>query len=574
MPANARDSGMNGEIGGGEIGGRAMAGRDINELHGARDSNGTTGVQINGHIDQNDLLEYAGLNTSELLSSATLLAHDLNDLLEVNMNEIPETMIQYPSHLPPATNLVPGEESEPPSAVETEAFVKTAFDDNAVVSLIAAFDMVPGQKNYLRLFYEKYSLWIMSLAGEGSENYFGKIIIHEAQRVPFLLNAILAMTASFEFKQTSSQIDDINKKYYLNLCLKGLTTLFGENPQQRPPSRQEMDLIEPLILTSLILVTDSASTINGLWRNHLKGANDLFQRYMTSRKHSPIILLAATWFAAFEIVSVMTNPMGGSNNTPQQLDDILSPILYNDSTNISVQFGFMLPNGYNVFTGQSTAGLRLIFHFLKVNAKIRHSESQTIDSDDLAKLMRSFDEAFQSKVASISGLIEPTNCYYPKAKGLRYLPKEVCGYTDKNDQVFSWFDICCQINLRGIYLVVLTNPMYLNLPIQSRVVQDVVKKILTMCFFFNGIDFNHFSIEDSHTIINHSTNLKDRRLHMLQATFLVCGLCCVDEVDKLKVQLYLKSLIKRGAKTVENSYKKLLDYWSGHESNFDFIPYL
>lgn len=495
--------------------------------------------------------EYFEVNDA-LFSGASMLASDLNDLLAVDH----ESLLN--DSTPQSEYSVAPNDKGPIMSVEI-------FDDKPIFDLISSFDSNRNHKNYLRLFYEKYSLWLMPLSpSSGSKNFFNKIIIHQAQRVPFLLNAIFSVTAAFEYEETKSSQDDYYKKYYINLCLKGLNSVFEFN-------HKILEYIEPLILTSLLLVTDSASAINGSWRNHLQGSNNLFRQYLSIyKKNSPTILLATVWFASFEIIAVITNPMGGLIKSEEQLDDILLPTLFRDEWNLAIQLGFVLPNGYNVFLGQSSDDICLFIHFLKLSIKVSNSKNQSIESNDLVQLMAMFSKALEFQLASSDGLIEQSSPYYPKTSGMNFLPAETYGYT--NNIVFSWFDLSDKIHIRGLYLTVLTHRFYLNLPKESKVVQDVVAKMLNMCYFFDGIDFDdtHFNCEAASS----REVLHDRRLLMLHSSLLICGLCCINRKDQLKIEVYFKALIRLGARTVETSFTKLKNSWQGGDVNLDFVPYL
>lgn len=501
----------------------------------------------------------------ELFSGASNLASNLNNLLSGKFTSISDDLLNsFQDHFDHI--IEPQLQPTPPPSTKINDEV---FDDGPLISFINSFDNLENnQKNYLKLFYEKYSLWLMPLSPvSGPKNFFNKIIIQQAQKVPFLLNAIFSISASFEYEESKLSSDDYYKRTYIGLSLKGLNQVFSQKSKVS-------EYIEPLILTSLLFVTDAASTINGSWRAHLKGANDLFRQYLALyKKNSPSILLSTTWFASFEIIAVITNPVGGSINNELHLDDILSPILYKDDWNLAIQLGFVLPNGFNVFLGQSSYNVSLFIHFLKLSIKIRNSDRKSIDSDDFVMLMQLFDQALRFSLASPNGLIEPTSPYYPKTGGMNYLPHETFGY--KNNLVFSWFDLSDKIHIRGLYLTVLTNPMYLNLPSESKLVQDVVSKILEMCYFFDGIDFNvprnEFNFD---RVIKENTILNDRRLLMLHSSILICGSCCINNVDRMKIELYFRSLISLGARTVENSFNRLCLHWSGDLSKLDFVPYL
>lgn len=453
-----------------------------------------------------------------------------------------------------------------------------------IALFLAAHDGLP--KNYLRLFYFKYGLWLMPLAPAGP-NVFTTTVLATAIAVPFLTHAIMAITASFEFTQSGSTTDQYYRRHYTKLSLQGLTTAFSDK-HTRP------DQIVPLLLTSLLFVTDGA--MDGTWRAHLRGASELFRRYLSSSHHQSRVqgqggqrnmpneqqqqqqqlgqapevqgqsrhgsvvdeatvggvLVAASWFFSFEIIAVATSPGGGSIATASHLDDVLLPLTIHHA--LAVQMGLSLPDGFNIFLGLSAKTISVFVHFVKLC--VRRGSATAGSVDELLPLMALFDEAVAEPVVSKSGIISANSPFYPRPHGPRFVPDECYGYENGTGAVYSWYDLSDKVHAYGLLLRVLTDPMYWGLPTTSPVVQDVVSKMLDWCYFLPG------SLGGN--------AMPDRRMLMIHLSMMVCGSRCVRKEDTARVGEYFSRLKEMGVRTVG----RLAVVAEGEAQQGDFVPYL
>lgn len=495
---------------------------------------------------------YPGKDVDLLMNEASELAQGLNVLMLMDLNELQDLFSDS------------GLQVKFDEAVLEHTSTDELLSNDSIEMSIAAFDMIGDQKNYLRLFYEKYSLWLMSLAPAGDKNFCSKILISHALKTPFLMNAVISITASYEYFLSNDEQDFSFKKHYLNQCLKNLNQVFESNDKVA-------QYIEPLILTSLLLVTDTVATLNGAWRAHLKGANDLFKKYVGIYKPmSPTIILATTWFASFEFIAVLTNPLGGAINTQHELDDILNPVLYLNYPSLAMQSGFLLPSGYNVFLGHSSQATTLYITFVKISLKIRTSAERRIDPQDLSHLISLIHTAQQYQLISGDVVVDKENPYYPNTQGLIYMPQETYGYL--NDLVYSWYDLSDKVHVQAVYLLILTNELFLGLPRELSIVQKVVQTILGYCFFFHGIDL--VAGLDFDAVIRANPALGDRRLMMCHSLVLMAGIHSLRQVDRLKVELFFWSLHHIGVRSAKSSLEKLKKLWSGALGALDYVPYL
>lgn len=487
-----------------------------------------------------------------LVSGASDLIHDLNELMAISVDDIDRII----------------ERGSQQSSVTSGSPDVNMFDIDASIEVsIAAYDIVSNQKNYLRIFYERYSLWLMAFAPDGPENTLNKILIRHALRTPFLMNAILSITATYEFMITKDPTDESFKRAYLNSCLKHLNSVFESK-------EKTIQYIEPLILTSLLFVTDTVPALNGSWRAHLRGANDLFKKYVEIYQPiSPTIILATAWFASFEFIAVLTNPLGGAIRSQSELDDILSPVLYKENSMLAMQSGFLLPNGFNVFLGMSSQAISLYITYVKISLKIRQSSDKMIDPLDLITLMGLLNESTKYHIIAKEVIILPDNEYYPKPGGFIYMPLEAYGY--QKGIVFSWFDISDRLHIHALYLTILINKSFMGLPIESPLVQKTVKLLLSYCYFFYGIDFELNDFDYQTTIANSElSSLRDRRLLMVHSSMLLTGLCSIESIDRIKIELYFTSVLNLGTRSATRSLERLKKVWNGENEVVDYVPYL
>lgn len=487
-----------------------------------------------------------------LINDVTILAHSLNDTAMID--EFNDCTQKIHSSKISTIN------SRPPTQLH---------EDNAdkISNLIASYDVIPEHKNYLRLFFEKYSIWLFPFAS-GKNNVCYNILMSQALEFPFLLDAILSMTARYENFSTSNPVDAYYQKYYFVMCCKGFTKIFEDKTKISK-------YVEPLILTTLLLVTDSVAYMGGDWRAHLKAAHNLFCKYVDIyKKRSNSILLSTIWFAAFEILAVLSNPFGGTITSAEDFDIMMNAGVTSKDNRSGVELGLILPCGYNIFLGYSAEAISMFITFVRITLRIRQSKSQRVSSDDLCLLFSKIYEAGNYHLASEDCLIPKCNPYHPNNHTGMLLPIATYGYT--NQFIFSWFDISHKVHVDALHLKILVDKHFLNMPETSEIVQSLVKKIIDTCHFFLDIDFENseFNLEEEIKKNERVSIWLDRRLVTVHWPLLTCGLLCTDEVDKLKIEFYFRCLIRMGARSLERSFKNLVNKWQGGTGVCDYVPFV
>lgn len=492
----------------------------------------------------------------KLLCDASLLANGLNNIAMLDIFDDDPNMISEIDK-----SRIPVEFGRPQNLIADND------DDTKISNFILSHDLIPDHKNYLRRFYDKYSQWLFPCASSKS-NICNDTLMLQALDFPFLLHAILSITARYENFCNPNSVDEYYQKYYLVLCCKGFSRIFDD---KIPISRY----VEPLILTTLLLVTDAVAFVNGDWRAHLKAAHKLFSKYVDIfKKKSPSILLATTWFAAFEILAVVANPLGGAISNEAEFDMMMKAGVDSDDIRLGTEVGLVLPNGFNVFLVYSKEAISMFITFVKTTLKIRDSGIPRAAPEDLILLMAEIKKANDCMLASEDCLIPKSNPYHPNNPTGMLLPIATYGYV--NNTVFSWFDISHKIHVLALYLKLLVDKHFFNLPDTSDLVQDLVEEILSYCHFFAGIDFElqKFSLDEQLNEIEKTSLWLDRRMLTVHWPLLTCGLSALKRVHKLKIELYFRCMIKMGARSLKMSFKNVENKWNGGSGISDFVPFV
>lgn len=507
--------------------------------HDVPDTVDTFGRFFDGRDNHEDLF----------IDDVTLLTHGLNDITHIGaFDDVPKDEYSFP-----ATN-------RPPTQLNEDC-------ENRILNLIASYDVFPDHKNYLSLFNEKYSTWIFPFAS-GRKNVCYNTLMMQALDFPFLLNAILSVVARNENFCNANTTDGYYQKYYFVQCCRGFAKIFEDKSQI-------VQYIEPLILTTLLLVTDSVAFAGGDWRAHLRAAHNLFVKYVDIYKQkTSSILLSTFWFATFEILAVVSNPFGGSLTVQKDFDIMMKAGIASEDSRLSIEYGLALPSGYNLFLGYSSEAISMFTTFAKIILPIKQNKYEVVCSEDLRLLFTKIHLAGNYFLASKDCLITKNNPYHPNNQTGMLLPIATYGYTTKH--IFSWFDISHKVHVDALHLKILVDKHFLNLPESSPMVEALTKEIIACCHFFLDIDFekSDFDIDDELQKCKDVRLWQDRRLLTVHWPLLTCGLFCHDKQDRLKIEFYFRCLIGMGARTLERSFEKLRNKWNGGPGDFDYVPFV
>ncbi|ODV71885.1 Zn(II)2Cys6 transcription factor CYBJADRAFT_174540 [Cyberlindnera jadinii NRRL Y-1542] len=388
--------------------------------------------------------------------------------------------------------------------------------------ILNSFDLPQPHKTHLEIFYDKISARLMPL----EQGLCNEILLTNARKAPYLLAAMLSLATTGD-----------EKLKYISTCLSNISNVFQDHSKI-------LSNIEPLILTVLLLAADPTSND---WRAHLRGAKDLFVKYIKFYA-TPSLLLAKSWFAAIEILAGLQNAGTGKRH---ELNNLLDVGLYGSNGDLAVEVGILLPSGYNLFLGYSTEAIIMYREFIKLSH---------MDNGDILFQMSLIHSAKEFQVASDNILIPLDNPSHPDYSGnepKNILPWSCYGF--KENKVYSWFDLIHHLHVDALLLKLYNE--HFSMDKTHPLCQNLMKGMLNMCFFYDDAT-------------NEIIDPLDSRLLMLQGPMLNCGLNCVDQDDKDLVEAYFKSLIDAGVLSANATFNKVRYAWTGvGVDNMEQLPF-
>jgi ribosomal protein L37AE/L43A len=409
----------------------------------------------------------------------------------------------------------------------------TLSDFEKKQNIIDSFDLQEPHKAHLEVFYDKISTWLFPL----DPTLCNEILLYHAKNCSYLLASMLSLATE----------DEKLKERYISTCLQTLNQVFQDT------QTNILNNIESLLLTVLLLAADSTSIS---WRAHLRGAKDLFLKY-TKYYQTPSLLFARSWFAAIEILANLQSI--GTVKIHDEIDELLDVGLYGNDSEFAIDVGILLPDGYNMFLGYSSDAIIMYREFCKLKKD---------DPNGFLFQMSLIHNAKEFQVASKDILISKDNPAHPDyedqgadadSKKL-ILPSSCYGFTDDN-AVFSWFDLIHQLHVDALLLKIYSE--YLKLDKSSKIIQNLVDEMFSLCFFF-------YQSGDTFSI----TDPNDTRLLMCHGPFLTMGLNTVRHDHKEKVTTYFDSLVELGVKSAKVLIKKVQNNWNGNsDGDVLLIPF-
>lgn len=279
---------------------------------------------------------------------------------------------------------------------------------------------------YLKIFFTNIHLNFLPFSTSYINNAYVNTFLRQARSSPHLLFAILAIASRYEAYQIEQKLIELGVKinnsdetrscstntntqksgettpvfestidleqnttitehksrlayhlkfrtHYLSSCLRALSSIL-DNKQKT------LNNIDSLLLTILVLASDSSGLRGSQWRAHLHGAKDLLVKYvklgiMDDKKNimagnnnsnkgneklcSIELTIVWLWFYSMEILAALTAPQGGTIHEINDLQDFLPVLLSTNEDNrislASKEFGFSIPceNGrlFNMYLG-------------------------------------------------------------------------------------------------------------------------------------------------------------------------------------------------------------------------------
>lgn len=324
-------------------------------------------------------LSYDVKDVRNLFDEASLLVHDINDLLSVDVSEplaLPEKKHSIHDRPPyniqtidPSSRSTGSVTSESGRLAVSETFENHNFHledlTNKITGSVHPND-IPGSdvdvlvsntdlisevilRNNLNGPHVKYlsvltttdlSYHLHPFASSIESNEVVKLLLKYLVCCPYLLTSLLAISATFQYNQSGNKVHESSRNKYISLCIRLLSDAFAKtNSADKQIGNILVKDVEKLVLTVLVLTSNFSATsdssndnILNLWKTHLRGAKDLLINYesiTTSESASNMsggLALAKTWFFAMEVLAGLSCSLGGTlmKNTKEKQSDTLS----------------------------------------------------------------------------------------------------------------------------------------------------------------------------------------------------------------------------------------------------------
>lgn len=302
--------------------------------------------------DIQNLFDDASLLVQDSLGLFTALENELNLPINADGNNFGENNnndIQLPildsssdkvsSLNSPSTTLSPSSFAVPQKLLSNKKLIEKT---------LLMHDIQGPHKLYLdKLTKTKLSYHVYPFAESIETNQVLRILLQYLLGSPYLLTAILATSATFQFIETRQMIHKDHQFKYTNISLKYLSEAFPQESNKDIHNSNNSGTtdnanfkmmtkdVEKLLLTILVLTlnftalayfqsnnrdgsTGISSVNKNNWKIHLRGVKDLLLKYSKlahSNNQQYItdgLALAKTWFFAIESVAELNDPLGGT----------------------------------------------------------------------------------------------------------------------------------------------------------------------------------------------------------------------------------------------------------------------
>lgn len=394
-----------------------------------------------------------------------------------------------------------------------------------------------------------------------------KLLLIYLAKCTYLLSALLAMSATFQFNQTRKPRHDVARRIYTARCIKALSDAFAEYSSFSDVLLFASN-IESLLLTILVLSSCFTATRHSIsdnysnqWQTHLKGARDLLidysQRvrlpdaaYMTSG-----LAFAKCWFFAIESSSVLHTLLGrpflqvtDRVISRDDLHDAFPAIGRNPEYEVWLDTGHTEANAnahyhealkraglicktqsgadFNLFWGYTSTAVRLIVTLDSIRYSLQQRRMPRAPIRWAIHLVSLIDLLLADTV--IPGVVFPTFEVIRHKQGEvdtggatdpQKVKEELClcyglpnaclsSEIDENGSIrtYSWFDASNQFFGCYMYLRVLTSKQFLALPRTHPQVQTLLQTIFEGFFFIKRKDLPLYGNPDGPRIVLQSEN--------------------------------------------------------------------
>ena len=275
------------------------------------------------------------------------------------------------------------------NGISSDSVVAPVFDKWEEIEL-ALSNVERSELEYLKVFYEKVSYWLMPLAYSPDSNICNHILFHHLIRAnqknernrerSFLQSSMVSISAKYMYNVHGNEKDNTVRRLFLKKALQQLYQEFESLSQESMGLAQ----IDSLNLCVLMLTLDSSTFGTQEWKYHLRGAKNLLLKHhynhndmenktdtLTGTKnmdhmdtrllHERTVALARNWFSAIAIVAYIAKDSHFFNES--EMEEMLSMGSTEDSSTsvLLKDMGFITEDcQYNIFLGYSKEGLELL----------------------------------------------------------------------------------------------------------------------------------------------------------------------------------------------------------------------
>lgn len=490
-------------------------------LHKDYNSNGTTS---NVYRRIRDDINYTEVNYFSGISMENDLVFDLQDLflLIADANQLMKKVISgyFSSSEIVNTYISNKENSRYAGKVNRHKFPINVSINEVKVSRLC-------DKLYLEYFYNNFTSNVLPFecynqSSKISVNPARDLILHYASKVPFLLALVLAQGARIAYKRNHIPEDlKMNREY---ICT--FKHIFTGVLNSIEESLDILSYIELILVTILLLLSESPLGGDTNWYEYLKGTNNIFSKAKGIKIQNPeTILFCKSWLISIVLSAGFNMNIG---NLPNPWWDLLIP---GDEYEILVlkDIGVINKFGINVLWGFKNETIPLFKEIIRIlNRKDGLVNSNSVYSSDSLKLLFQFYESSKepNKDSSIFELQE--NSY---AK-----------YTIPNSYD-NWMALSHKVYTLAAILVILKEGSRHSY--QSYIIQNIITEIIKQLYFLD------YTTE----ITSHLGNF----LVIIQWPMTIAGLNCTEENNLLLLIRFFRILSDRGCENAAIWLKKIYE---------------
>ncbi|ODV98064.1 hypothetical protein PACTADRAFT_47886 [Pachysolen tannophilus NRRL Y-2460] len=511
---------------------KGQYGYDINQAQQHQNDNHSNNNNNNNNNNSNSNNFYPAL-FDELFNDASSLINDLNDLIQLdppfkelyqqenntNSNAIFDNNVFGDYSVDATDNNENNFHSNKNNSIsDKNNTISQEFDyleklNNSIsqndlinIANFFQFSLSSSHMNYLKIFITDMYLTLAPFATSYLQNSLIHTMLIQAKKAPYLLSAMLATAARYQYYQRLSAIDDLDngpaigafevhkklRSYYLTNCLNALDSVLKKK-------EEITNNIESLLFTILVLAADFSSSSGSNWRAHLRGAKDLLLKYSTCTSlNNTGVALSKCIFGSMEILASLTIPIGGTIHNSLELNQLLN-LTDPDYGKVLSEIGFSVncyslkndgtvvvkTNSYNIYLGLTNSMVEAFKETILALEAIRRalSKKEGTKTDNLSEK-----EKFSKMVDYVNG--EPQLHVNEILKIMRLL--------DESGQDFV-------ITKDAPYVIPSESPHHPENLIKSMKSQDLQKNqfndkrfmgVPLSCYFYSEINKNWFSYFD------------------------------------------------------------------------------